>query len=108
MDADYYFLLSACKKTVEGEKSAFDRNVQTLNQMSAKYPNFADVMQQELNKAKQIFDSANSISDEQSRINKMSEANSVFYNGISGKLSRYESNIKNLQSSISNIGSKIY
>lgn len=99
-------IFSACKKTVEGEKNAFDRNVQTLNQMSAKYPGFAEVMKEELNKAKQVFESAASISDEKSRIDKMSEANNVFYNGVSGLLSRYESNVNNLQSSIRNIGNK--
>lgn len=101
-----FLLFTACKKTVEGEKNAFDRNVQTLNQMSAKYPGFADVMKEELNKARQIFESASSISDEKARIEKMSEANSVFYNGVSGVLNRYENNVSNLQNSIRHIGEK--
>lgn len=99
-------VFSACKKTVEGEKNSFDRNVQTLNQMSAKYPNFAEVMQQELSRAKQIFESASSISDEKAKIDKMAEANNVFYNGVSGGLSRYENKVINLQNSIRNIGEK--
>ncbi len=101
-----FVLFTACKKTVEGEKNAFDRNVQTLNQMSAKYPGFSDIMKEELNKAKQIFESASSISDEKARIEKMSEANNVFYNGISGTLNRYENNVSSLQNSIRHLGDK--
>lgn len=98
--------VTACKKTVESESANFERNVQNSNTYAAKYPNLADLLKQESEQAKKAFEESKSISDEKAKIDKMSQANNIFYNGISGKLSRFESDIESLKRSINSLKGK--
>lgn len=71
------FLFVACKKSVEGEKKSFESNKSRVNQLMSDYPAFKPALQEQLKKAEDVMASAEGTSNEDQKIDKMSEANGL-------------------------------
>ena len=67
----------SCKKTVESEKKSWDVNLRTLNQLIYEYPSFTNVIKEQIKAAEVIMNEAISITDEQTKIKRMADANST-------------------------------
>jgi hypothetical protein len=86
----------ACKKTVEGETSAWESNKTKLKKLKASYPSFAALLEKELKDAEAKWKEAQGISNEEEKIKKMSEANYTFNQGFVYELSTLESKMDNM------------
>ncbi len=84
------FALPACKKTVEGESKRWTSTTQRVQELQALYPGFAAPLKEQLKKAEAVMEAAKGLSDEQAKIKKMAEANSVALEGFAGQLGDVE------------------
>jgi len=89
----------SCAPSVEGETKSWDSNVQQLKRMQADYPAYADMISTKLAEAEKVFKSAESISDEEAKAEKMREANNILSTGCVG-------NLKNMLSKIDDVARK--
>ncbi|MCB9235455.1 MAG: zinc ribbon domain-containing protein [Bacteroidia bacterium] len=94
-------VLSACKKSVEGETSKFERNKKSLQELSGLYPAWSDLLNDKLSVAEGLWADAAEISVEEEKIAKMAEANDVLSGGVVGKLRSVDNDIQELQKKIS-------
>ncbi len=67
----------SCKKTVEGEKKAWERNLKNIETLSYEYPSFKTVLNEQITRAEPVMKAAEAIIDEKEKIKKMGEANSL-------------------------------
>jgi chromosome segregation ATPase len=88
--------LLSCKKTVEGETTAWNANKTKLNKLKANYPAFASVLDNEMKEAQAKWDEATKLSNEEEKLKKMSEANYTFNQGFVYDLDNLETKIKNI------------
>ncbi|MDX1904771.1 MAG: hypothetical protein SFU27_11485 [Thermonemataceae bacterium] len=86
--------LASCKKSVEGETSTWNANVNKLKKLKASYPSFADVLDKDLKDAQKKWEDAQKISNEEEKIKKMSEANYTFNTGFVYELGTLESKLE--------------
>lgn len=93
-------LTVACKKTVESEKKAWERNLKKIERLSLDYPNFQHVLQVQKKKAVAVMKAAESISSEDEKIKKLSEANSVINAAFVRNLDSIKSKKKSLRNEI--------
>lgn len=92
-------LATACAKTVEGESKKWDANVATVNALGAKYPGMKPALDARLASAKAAWDSAQGLSDEESKIKSMAAANSAIMAGFVTKLDGVEGSLAKLRES---------
>lgn len=92
-------LVTACAKTVEGESKKWDANVTKVNALGAKYPGMKPALDARLAASKATWDSANGISDEESKIKAMAAANSAIMAGFVTKLDGVEGSLAKLRES---------
>ena len=71
------FLLVACEKTIESETNRWNSNQARLERLISEYPNLSAALQSQLTEARSLYEAAKGITDEESRISKMAEANSA-------------------------------
>ncbi len=67
----------SCKKSVEGEQKAWERNLKNIETLSYEYPSFKGVLNEQIQKAEPVMKAAEAITDEKEKIKKMGEANSL-------------------------------
>jgi hypothetical protein len=67
----------ACKKTVEGENKAWDRNVAKVAELAALYPSFATALNEQKKRAEEAMAAARAISDHEQAAKKMADANAL-------------------------------
>ena len=91
---------SACKKTVEGENKAWDRNVQQVAQLSATYPAFANALKEQQKRAEDAMTAARSISDKEASAKKMAEANDLIGSGFVSTLSGLDGRTRTLRNKL--------
>lgn len=107
-----YFLLvivlfiAACAKTVESESKAWDANNKRAQELKGLYPGFSSAIDQEISRAKSLWDAASSISKDEDKIAKMAEANAVLGSGWMGELGDVDGKIRKLRSDASGLTSK--
>lgn len=89
----------SCSPSVEGETKSWDSNVQQLKKMKSDYPAYADMISTKMAEAEKIFKSAEGISDEDAKAEKMREANNILSTGCVG-------NLKNMLSKIDDVDRK--
>ncbi|MCA9706532.1 MAG: hypothetical protein KDK70_11835 [Myxococcales bacterium] len=89
-------LLGGCKKTLEGEQSAWTANVDKVNAMMAQYPGFKPALEQRLESAKKVHGEAEALSGE-AQVEKLASANSTLMRGFVGDLTKVESSMKELR-----------
>lgn len=90
----------ACKKTVESEKKAWDRNLKKIEKLSFEYPNFKNVLQQQRIKAEAVMKAADAITKEEDKISKMAEANKTINAAFVSNLSSIKSKKQSLKEKI--------
>ncbi len=73
-------LFSSCAKTVEGQQNLWTSNINMLKQLSSEYRMFANDIAVQKQKAEAKWKEAEGISDEEKKIDKMSEANNLASN----------------------------
>jgi len=76
----------SCAPSVEGETKSWDSNVQQLKKMQTDYPAYADMISLKMTEAEKIYKSAEGISDEEAKAEKMREANNILSTGCVGNL----------------------
>ena len=69
------FAATSCKKTVESEQKAWESNLRRANQLTFEFPNFTNLIKEQIDLAQKIMNDASSITDEKLKIEKMAEAN---------------------------------
>jgi colicin import membrane protein len=89
-------LVGGCKRTVEGESEAWDRNVAQVQELAAKHPAFKPALDARLAAAQKIHDEAGSLADEQ-KITKLAAANSDLRAGFVADLAGIEDKMKSLR-----------
>ena len=67
--------LLSCKKTVESEQKAWESNLRRATQLTFEFPNYVNLIKEQIDIAQQIMNDASSITDEKAKIDKMAEAN---------------------------------
>jgi chromosome segregation ATPase len=93
-------LAGGCKKTVEGENKAWDRNIQRINQLAAVYPGFASALQEQQKRAEDAMTAARSIGSQEEAAKKMAEANALIDSGFVYTLSQIDSRTRTLRDKI--------
>jgi hypothetical protein len=76
------FTVSACKKTIESEQKSWERNKDRANQLTFQYPNFSQLIKEQVAAAELIMNEVSSITDEKAKISKMAEANAQIMKGF--------------------------
>jgi hypothetical protein len=77
---------AACKKTVEGENKAWERNVARVGELAALYPGFAAALNEQKKKAEEAMAAARGISDHEQAAKKMADANALLDASFVAKL----------------------
>lgn len=90
-------LLTGCKATVEGETNAWKSNVQNIEKLSVKYPNFKTVLQQSLKEAQPLWDAAQKVSGDEAKIQAMKGANGVLRAPYVASLDGFEDKLRGLR-----------
>ena len=89
-------LLGGCKKTLEGQQSAWKANVARVDALMAKYPGFEPALTQRLTAAKTVHAKAEGLTG-QEQIDTLSAANSALMKGFVGKMGKLDSMMKELR-----------
>ena len=86
----------SCKKTVESEQKAWESNLRRASQLTFEFPNFTNLIKEQIDIAQKIMDDSSSITDEKAKIEKMAEANVQVMKGFIRNLE----DIKSIKTSI--------
>ena len=93
------FAINSCGPTLESENEGWQENLDAMAKLKTDYPAFTALIDKKIEEAKTIWDEAQSISDEEQKLDKMVAANDVLERGTMG-------NLKNMKSKISSLKSK--
>jgi hypothetical protein len=89
--------IAGCKKTVEGENKRWSASTQKVQELQALYPGFAAPLKEQLAKAQAVMDAAKGVSDQEAKIKKMAEANSLLTDGFVGQLDDVDAKKKRIR-----------
>src|ERR1700747_1353844 len=92
--------VGGCKKTVGEENTAWDRNIQKLNELATLYPGFANALHAQQKAAEDAMAQARSIGDKEAAAKAMSSANAMIDSGWVYSLSQIESKKRTLSQKI--------
>jgi hypothetical protein len=92
--------VAACKKTVEGENQAWQRNVQRVNELAAVYPGFANALHEQQKHAEDAMAAARGVSDKELAAKKMAEANALLDGGFIYSLGQLDARSRSLREKI--------
>jgi predicted RNA-binding Zn-ribbon protein involved in translation (DUF1610 family) len=70
-------IFSGCKKTAESEKKAYESNLKSINSISYEFPTFSNPVREQIALAEPIARAAEAASDDDSKMKKYAEANSL-------------------------------
>jgi hypothetical protein len=85
-----------CKKTVEGENKAWERNLQRVGELSVLYPGFANALAEQKKKAEEAMTAAKAAGGDEAP-KKMAEANALLDGGFVGMLGNIDARTKSLR-----------
>jgi hypothetical protein len=91
---------AACKKTVEGENKAWNRNVQQIATLSATYPAFANALKEQQKRAEDAMTAARSVSDKEAAAKQMAAANSLLDSSFVSMLSGLDGRTRTLRNKL--------
>jgi hypothetical protein len=92
-------LATACKKPVDEPKD-WQRNVQEVQQLGARYPGFATALAQQIKLATAAMDEAKGLSDREAAARRMSEASSMLTGGFVYQLGHMDATIRRVREKI--------
>lgn len=90
-------LMLTCSRSVEGETSAWKRNQTQVQDLISLYPGFQKPLQERLSKAEAAWNDAQSVSDEEKKIEAMAAANRLLTSDFIGQLKDFDRDKKKLQ-----------
>lgn len=102
--AQFLFTACSCKRTVEGEVSAWQRNESNVRLARVNYPGFATAIDQVFNEANTKWQAAQQIGNEEEKIQAMSAANGIITNSFIGRLDEIKSTTDRLNQDMQNLG----
>lgn len=92
------FAINACGPTLEGEKEDWKKNLEAMAKLKQDLPVFIPLIDKKIEEAKKAWEAAEGISDEEKKLEKMVEANSLLDAGTIGNLRNMKSKISSLKS----------
>jgi len=92
------FTINACGPTLESSNDDWKSNQDAMVQLKSNYPVFTPLIDQKLDEAKTVWEASQGISDEEKKLDKMVEANSILSSGAIGSLRNMKSKISSLKS----------
>jgi hypothetical protein len=92
------FLINACGPTLESSNDNWKDNQAAMVQLKSEFSVFAPLIDQKLEEAKKVWNAAQSISDEEKKLDKMVEANNILSSGAIGNLRNMKREISKLKS----------
>ena len=104
-----FFLMAlvffACS-SIEGEQEAWAKQVKKVKELSLTYPAFAQYLQFDLKKAEKVKAEADAISDENAKLEKLSEANEVLNSQLIRDLAAIQFKIDRVNKLIKQVSNK--
>lgn len=97
------FLINACGPTLESSQKSWNSNLKAIEKLKSEYPVFTPFIDQKLADAKKVWEQAQGISDEETKLDKMVEANNILSGGSIGNLRNMKSKMKELKREEENI-----
>lgn len=82
----FLFILYSCGPSSKNEAEKWTKNLTELNTLKVKYPSFTSLIDEKIKEATEVYKSAESISDEEQKAQKMRDANNIFETGCLGSL----------------------
>jgi DNA repair exonuclease SbcCD ATPase subunit len=92
------FAVNACGPTLESENEGWQKNLDAMNKLKTDYPVFTPLIDKKTEEAKNLWDEAQGISNEEQKLDKMVAANNVLEAGTMGNLRNMKSKISSLKS----------
>lgn len=93
-------LTAACKKTVENQTARWTAANKTADELGAVYPGFKGALEEQRARAKAVYDSATSITDEKAKIEKLATACDTLQSGFVTDLDNVDSKLKALRAKL--------
>jgi rubrerythrin len=93
-------LAASCKKTVEGENKAWDRNLQKVTELSVLYPGFAPALAEQKKRAEDAMTAARAVSDPEASAKQMAAANDLLSSGFVATLGGLEDKQRSLRTKL--------
>lgn len=90
-------LFLACAKTESGEKNRWQNNQNMIQGLAAEYPAFKTVLMQKWDEATALMEEAKKVSDEEERIEAMSDANRALNVRFINELKTIDEKIKEIR-----------
>lgn len=90
-------LVGACAKTAEKEDARWTKALASVDRLAAVYPAFAPALKAQKAKAEAAMAAAKKVSDEEQRVEQMSDANDLLTGGFVGQLGRVDDAEKRLR-----------
>ncbi len=95
-----FFAFIGCKQTTESEGNAWKNNVESVKSLAIDYPNYKPFLEAQIKAAQKVMEAAKGISDEEKKIEKMSDANELINKGIVGELKKIKATTSDLKTTI--------
>ena len=92
------YVLISCGPSMESENKKWTKNLSAANDLKAKYPVFAVLIDSKITEATKLWNDASGISNEDEKLQKMVSANDLLDEGSIGNLSNMQSKISDLRS----------
>ncbi|WP_428262386.1 zinc finger Ran-binding domain-containing protein [Haliangium sp.] len=97
---------AACSKSVEGEGKRWQRNLNSVKELSVLYPGFKGALEAQRATAEAAMKEAEAISGEEQRIEKMAAANQLLDGGFVGQLADVDRTTKKIRELIVTVSGK--
>jgi len=101
----FALFLNACGPSIEGETKDWEKNLAAVEQAKKDYPSFASIIDSKLEEAKKLWEEAKSLTDEEAKAKKMSEANDLLTTECVGNLVSMKEQLKEVQAKLEEVQS---
>ena len=99
-------LVASCKATVEGEQKKWASNKKRVQELSALYSGFSTALSAQQKKAEAVMKAAEGESDQEAKLKKMRQANTLLGGGFVGKLGGIDRKKKRVRDKITTATTK--
>ena len=93
----------SCERTIQKELSAFDQNIENLDKIAAKYPNFKNACNTLKGDGSIQMESAKKLKEEKSKLEGMSAANQIISPSWVSNLLELENVTKRVEEKVNNV-----
>jgi predicted RNA-binding Zn-ribbon protein involved in translation (DUF1610 family) len=93
-------IIAGCKKTTESEKKSYESNLKSINSLAYEYPSFSNAVKEQITLAEAAARSAEAAADDESKIKKYSEANSILRPAFVRNLDEIKNNMSAIKTKL--------